>query len=60
MLVHSFSQTDRAKRFNDYRKFAVRLGCEAPAPGRLSLVGTRGGIDLYLGWARGEARFLTM
>jgi hypothetical protein len=58
MLVHSFSQTDPPVWLDDFQTFADRLKCEGAAAGRLVSVGDRDGIDLYLGWAEGEARFL--
>jgi hypothetical protein len=60
MLVHSFSQTDPADWLDDFQTFADRLKCEEAAGGRVVFVGDRDGIDLYLGWAKGEARFLTV
>jgi hypothetical protein len=60
MLVHSFSQHDPPIWLDDFIKFAERLKCEGAAAGSLAFVGQRNGIDLYLGWAKGEARFLTL
>jgi len=59
MLVHSFSQTDPPVGFDDFETFARRLNCEDAATGTVVFVGERAGISLYLGWATGEARFLT-
>jgi len=59
MLVHSFSQADPLSGFGDYEKFATRLGCVGARVGSLVFVGRRAGIDLYLGWAKGEEGFLT-
>ena len=55
MLVHSFSQEN--EHFGDYRDFLKLLGVS----GRVNSVtcaGNKGGIDLYLAWVRGDARFL--
>ena len=58
MLVHSFSQED--EHFEDYQDFLDLLGCdgEDAIPNSVTLVGNIGGIDLYLAWVRGDARFL--
>lgn len=55
MLVHSFSPTDAW--FDDYTAFASQLGVVAK-PNEIVLVGHRQGIDLYVGWVRGDAAFL--
>lgn len=60
MLVHSFSQADPPSRFDDYEKFASRLGCVNARSGTLDFVGRRAGLDLYLGWAKGVAKYLTV
>jgi hypothetical protein len=60
MLVHSFSQTKPPDCLEDFERFAERLQCEGAAAGTLAFVGPRDGIDLYLGWAKGDARFLTV
>jgi hypothetical protein len=57
MLVHSFGGADAG--FDDFAAFAKLLGTAAE-PNELSRVGTRDGIDLYLGWARGEAEYLSL
>jgi hypothetical protein len=57
MLVHSFGATDAG--LSDYEGFARALGAEGAGAGRLvSAPGVPGEISLYLGWARGESRFL--
>jgi hypothetical protein len=60
VLVHSFSQTDPPVWLDDFQEFASRLKCDGAAAGTLVFAGERDGIDLYLGWAKGEARFLTV
>ncbi len=58
MLVHSFSQED--EHFEDYQDFLDLLGCdgEDATPNSVTYVGDKDGIDLYLAWVRGDARFL--
>lgn len=58
MLVHSFSQED--EHFEDYRDFLDLLGIAGDdvSPNSVIPVGNRGGIDLFLAWVRGNARFL--
>lgn len=58
MLVHSFSQED--EHFEDYRNFLDFLGCNGnnATPNSVTYVGDKNGIDLYLAWVRGDARFL--
>jgi hypothetical protein len=56
MLVHSFSQ-DLA-HFSDYAAFGHLFGC-TPEPGRIELVGERGGSYLHLGWVVGDPAYLT-
>ena len=55
MLVHSFGGEDVG--FEDFAAFAHLLGTAAE-PNAVRHVGERAGVDLYLGWARGEAEFL--
>jgi len=55
MLVHSFSEEDVG--FQDFAAFAQLLDARAE-PNAISHVGERDGVDLYLGWARGEAEYL--
>jgi Domain of unknown function (DUF6946) len=55
MLVHSFSTEDVG--FQDFAAFARLLGAGAE-PNGMSHVGERDGVELYLGWARGEAEHL--
>jgi hypothetical protein len=57
MLVHSFNQD--GLWFDDYARFAHALGVDEAAPDRIERVGMRGGVDLYLGWCKGEAVYLT-
>jgi len=54
MLVHSFSPTDRW--FEDFAAFASLFG-RTPGIGELVAVGDRGGVDLSLGWCKGDQRF---
>ena len=54
MLVHSFSPTSRW--LDDFQAFARLFHAEAE-PGRLLLLGTRGGMPLYAGWCAGDQRF---
>lgn len=56
MLVHSFSQSDMW--FEDFRAFGRLLGCDLQRD-RLSAAGTFQGVELSLGWCRGEERFLS-
>jgi len=56
MLVHSFSQS--YEHFDDYAAF-VQLFCGAAQQDAVVHVGRRGGVELYLGWVRGEAEYLT-
>jgi Domain of unknown function (DUF6946) len=58
MLVHSFSPAD--EWLSDYQAFARALGADGADAGTLSFVGDRSGVDLYLGWTKGEERFLTL
>jgi hypothetical protein len=54
MLVHSFSPTDRW--FDDFAEFAKTFG-GAPPMGQLISIGERGGVDVYIGWCKGDQRF---
>ena len=61
MLVHSFSQ--KYEHFEDYQDFLDLLGCDGDdaIPDSVTYVGKLGRlkrIDLYLGWVKGDARFL--
>ena len=56
MLVHSFSHED--ERLEDYRQF-VKLFDTTGDVNTVSYAGTKKGVDLYLAWVRGDARFLT-
>lgn len=56
MLVHSFSAEDTG--LADYRAFGARLGAQVDAD-RVTQVGPpREGVQLSLGWVRGEAQYL--
>lgn len=57
MLVHSFSPT--SEWYADYEAFAKALGAVATI-GTVTKVGSRGGINLHLGWVTGDPRFLTV
>jgi hypothetical protein len=57
MLVHSFGREEVG--FEDFAAFAHMLDT-AVEPNVVSHVGERAGVDLYLGWAQGEAEFLTL
>jgi hypothetical protein len=57
MLVHSFS--DKDEHFEDYGAFAALYGTEAH-PGALHFAKELNGVNLYLGWVRGDKRYLTM
>jgi hypothetical protein len=57
MLVHSFSPTNRW--FEAFAHFASLFGCKAE-PGKLIAVRPNVLRPLYLGWARGDAHFLTV
>ncbi len=56
MLVHSFSPNQQ--RFSDYASFVALLGAR-PEVNRLHSVGTRGGVDLYVGWVCGNLDYLS-
>ena len=51
MLVHSFSPTN--EWYNDFEKFAGLYGVQVKLNG-ISSVGRVNGIDLYIGWVKGE------
>ena len=55
MLVHSFSPI--ALWLDDYIAFAEALGVADAAKDTISVVGDRGGVELYLGWCSGEQRW---
>ena len=57
MLVHSFS--DKNEHFDDYSAFAALFGIEAH-PDRVYFAKELNGVNLYLGWVRGDRRHLTM
>ena len=56
MLVHSFSQS--CEWLEDYQKFASLYGTEAQA-GQIVTCRSVDGIQLSLGWATGDARWLS-
>ena len=55
MLVHSFSQTN--EWFDDFAVFASLFKIEAELD-RIYSAGDIGGINLYLGWVKGEEEYL--
>jgi len=55
MLVHSFSQSNEG--FNDYSQFLALFGANAE-PDSLVFAKKINGMDLYLGWVKGEKRYL--
>jgi len=56
MLVHSFSQTN--EYLDDFAAFARTLGAAHARLDGVVGVGSRAGVDLHLGWGRGDPRFL--
>jgi hypothetical protein len=58
MIVHSFSQDDLW--FDEYARFVALFGAQVASPGKLVLLKETHSINLYSGWARGDARFLRM
>ena len=57
MVVHSFSQS--GKWFAEFRQFAALLGCDL-SPGQLGRATTATKRPLFVGWAVGNERFLTV
>ena len=57
MIVHSFSAT--GKWFDAFARFAALFGAR-PERDRLLPVGLDGTLPLFLGWASGDQRFLTI
>ena len=55
MLVHSFSQSYTG--FEEFCAFAGHLGVK-PKLNRLHSCGKRSGIELYIGWVVGDAKYL--
>ena len=55
MLVHSFSQSDQW--LDDYERFVSLLGVPG-STNHLSEVDSQSGTRLFLGWVRGEKRYL--
>lgn len=56
MLIHSFSSTDRW--FDDFAAFAA-LFSQAPKMGELVHLGSCSGVNLHIGWCKGDQRFRT-
>ena len=56
MLIHSFSETDQG--FEDFSEFCRLFGIEAEI-GVLGATRARNGLPLYLGWVRGDKRYLS-
>ena len=54
MLVHSFSSTDRW--FDDFAAFAG-LFKRTPKIGELVTLGSCGGVELHIGWCKGNQKF---
>lgn len=54
LLIHSFSPTHRW--YSDFEAFGKALGVQTER-GVLASVGTRGGVQLFVGWAVGDQRF---
>ena len=55
MVVQSFSPTDEG--FEDYSRFLALFGAE-PVIGTLYPLGDLSDVQVYSGWARGDAKFL--
>ena len=55
MLVHSFSHED--EWFDDYQRFLALLGVQG-RPDSVVLAKNIHGVNLYLGWVRGDKRYL--
>jgi hypothetical protein len=53
MLVHSFSAHQDG--FVDFQAFALQFGAAFSRPGELHSLGTKSGVELYLGWAQGPS-----
>lgn len=58
MVIHSFSQSDLW--FGDFCSFLSVFGVKNAEIGELYFLGENLGINLYAGWARGDAQFLEM
>ena len=56
MLIHSFSETDQG--FVDFKEFSCLFRIEAEI-GVLGAARARNGLPLYLGWVRGDKRYLS-
>lgn len=56
MLVHSFSRTNRW--FDEFAAFAALFDIQ-PQVDRLAFAGRFGGVDLHIGWAHGDERYLS-
>jgi len=58
MLVHSFSQaTPHARWFEDFAAFG-RLFGQNMKPERTQSIGTFEGVEVEIGWCRGDSAFL--
>ncbi len=57
MIVHSFSQTD--EWFEDYSEFASLFNISAKL-NDVHFAGEINGVNLYLGWIKGEQKYLSM
>ena len=55
MLVHSFSQAD--KWFEDYALFAALFEIDAKV-NRIHSAGKVGDVQIYLGWVKGDYKYL--
>ena len=55
MLVHSFSESDQW--LDDFERFVSLFGTKG-GPNQLSAVDTESGTRLFLGWVRGEKKYL--
>jgi len=56
MLVHSFSPTD--KWFDDFVAFTSLFDCR-PKMGEVQRLGVLDGIEVFVGWCKGDQRFRT-
>lgn len=56
MLIHSFSQYD--EWFDDYREFFNLFNSSFIEPNTIKLAKKINNIDLYLGWVRGNEKYL--
>jgi hypothetical protein len=56
MLVHSFGP--RRTGFKDFCDFVDAMGGVPPSHDAVTPVGSRGGVELFLGWATGDDEYL--